>query len=179
MDVPATPPVEGVPNILGEFSTLAGLPQGRCDVFRGGLRNGYSGAFPWAYRAKDTASLPLLGPEMRSCLTSLPRFTFTDEAIVPTVTPIRAVHITELRVSVDTLRASCGLGPYPYLSPAPVAGLSLVRATHFVEPRTALDEYFDCRSLPRATYSLPAPGAGLAVRGTHIAEIRAAALAAQ
>lgn len=56
LTVPVPPPVAGVPNILGEFSTLAGLPQSRCDVFKSGLTFGYSGAFPWAYRAKDNQS---------------------------------------------------------------------------------------------------------------------------
>jgi hypothetical protein len=145
-------------------------------VFTSGLRNGYSGSFPWAYRAKDTASLPLLGGETRACLTSLPRFTFTDDALVPGVTPIRAVHIRELRVSVDTLRASCNLGPYPYTAASPVAGAGPILLAHFSEPRAALDEYFDCRALPRPLYPAPGPAPGVPVLGRHITETRAATL---
>lgn len=178
LPLPSLPPVSGVPNVLGEYSTLPGLPQGRCDLFTAGLRNGYAGSFPWAYRAKDTQSQPLLGAETRGCLATLPRFTFTDESIVPGVTPIRAVHIRELRVSVDTLRASCELPPYAYSTPAPLAAVTGVLAAHFVEPRRALDEYFDCRVRPRPSYPGPAPGAGLPVLARHLVETRAAALAA-
>ena len=179
VSVPATPPVTGVPNILGEFSTLAGLPQSRCDLFTAGLRNGYSGSFPWAYRARDTASLLLLGTETRACLSSLPRFTFTDGPVVSGVTPIRAVHIRELRVSADTLRTSCSLEPYGYTEATPVPGATPIRAAHFLEPREALGEYFDCRSLPRPVFPLPAPGPGVAVLGRHVTEIRAALLTAK
>jgi hypothetical protein len=173
--VPLPPPVAGVPNVLGEFTTLAGVPLSRCDMYKSGFTHGYAGAFPWAYRAKDTASLPLLGAETRACLASLPRFTFTDEPVVSGATAIRAAHVNELRVSVDTLRASCGLEPYPYAAPAPAAGVSTIQAAHFSEPRTALDQYFDCRALPRPSYPFPQPAPGTPVLGRHLSEIRAAA----
>jgi hypothetical protein len=176
LNLPYPPPVVGVPNILGEFSTLPGLPQARCDVFKSGLTNGYSGAFPWAYRAKDTASLPLLGGETGNCFKSLPRFTFTDDPIVAGISPVRAIHIKELRVSVDALRLSCNLEPYSYTGPSPVAGITTIQAAHFAEPRTALDEYYDCRSVPRPDYPFPRPAPQAPVMSRHLSETRAAAL---
>ena len=174
--VPVPPPVPGVPNILGEFSTVAGLPQPRCQVLTSGLTNGYSGAFPWGYRAKDAQSLPVLGEETRTCLKSLPRFTFTDDSIVPGTTPVRAVHIKELWVSVDTLRLSCNLEPYQYTGPMPAAGVTFIQAVHFTEPRIALDQLYDCRAIPRPDYPLPRPAPGGPVMGRHLSETRAAAL---
>ena len=37
---------------------------------------------------------------------------FTDDPIVPGVTPVRAVHFTELRARIDVLRRAAGLTPF-------------------------------------------------------------------
>ena len=66
------PPISGVPTFLGEFSTLLESPQNTCEILEKASMLGYSGAFPWAYRAKDDESLPLLGDETRKCLTDFP-----------------------------------------------------------------------------------------------------------
>ena len=76
------PPVTGVPNFLGEFSTLPGGLQSPCRMLPEAQDLGYVGAFPWAHRAKDVASLPLLGESTRDCLA---RSTFH------TVTPCRVL----------------------------------------------------------------------------------------
>ena len=63
------PPTSKVPVFLGEFSTVPALAaQDTCEILQRAYSLGYSGAFPWAYRAKDKASLPLLGPRTRECL---------------------------------------------------------------------------------------------------------------
>lgn len=69
------PPITGVPTFLGEFSTLPELSlQNTCEILENACRHGYSGAFPWAYRAKDDASLPLLGEESQNCIGNVPPF---------------------------------------------------------------------------------------------------------
>lgn len=60
------PPISGIPTFLGEFSTLPS--QNTCEFLETARMLGYSGAFPWAYRAKDNASLPLLGEGSRNCM---------------------------------------------------------------------------------------------------------------
>jgi len=63
------PPISGIPTFIGEFSTLPQLSrQNTCAFLENARMLGYSGAFPWAYRAKDNASLPLLGEESRNCI---------------------------------------------------------------------------------------------------------------
>lgn len=61
-------PISGVPTFLGEFSTLIESPQNTCEILDSARVLGYSGAFPWAYRAKDDASLSLLGEESGNCI---------------------------------------------------------------------------------------------------------------
>ncbi len=36
---------------------------------------------------------------------------FTDDPLQPGVTPVKAVHFSELRQHIDALRARVGLGP--------------------------------------------------------------------
>ena len=47
---------------------------------------------------------------------------FTDDPIVPGVTPVRAVHFTELRVRIDVLRREAGLAPFNWTDPGPAGG---------------------------------------------------------
>jgi len=62
-------PISDIPTFLGEFTTLPELSlQNTCEILTNARRLGYSGAFAWAYRAKDSASLPLLGDESRNCI---------------------------------------------------------------------------------------------------------------
>jgi hypothetical protein len=60
-----SPPVAGVPTIIGEISSSNDL----CAIFEDAKTLGYSGVFPWSYRAKDGTSPMLLGKKARKCIT--------------------------------------------------------------------------------------------------------------
>ena len=47
---------------------------------------------------------------------------FTDDPIVAGVTPVRAVHFTELRAHIDALREAAGLGRFALDGPGPAGG---------------------------------------------------------
>ena len=47
---------------------------------------------------------------------------FTDDPIVPGVTPVRAVHFTELRARIDALREEAGLGRFRWTDPVAAGG---------------------------------------------------------
>ena len=53
---------------------------------------------------------------------------FTDDPIVAGVTPVRAVHFTELRAHIDALREEAGLGRFRWTDPVLRAGVTPVRA---------------------------------------------------
>ena len=103
---------------------------------------------------------------------------FTDDPLVAGVTPVRAVHFTELRARIDALRATAGLGRFRWTDPAPMAGVTRVRLVHLLELRDGLREAYAAagRPLPRWTDAAPVGGA-TPIRAAHLTELRAAVAA--
>jgi hypothetical protein len=98
---------------------------------------------------------------------------FTDEPLT-SATLVKAVHITELRSRINTVRAQCGLQAFSFTDPSIVAGVTLVRAVHLLELRTALAQaYAACGETP-PTYTDPSLAASSVIRAVHISELRAA-----
>ena len=98
-------------------------------------------------------------------------FQFSDDPPIVGVTTVRAQHIVELRLSVDSVRASCGLPPFAW-GESIEAGL-IIRAQDILQLRTALNEAYDCRSLARPGYSDPALQPGdTTIRAVHVIELR-------
>ena len=102
-------------------------------------------------------------------------FTFTDDPLTLGVTPVKAIHITELRQSIDALRSHHGLGVFAYTDPTLTVGVTPIRAVHLTELRTALDGVYDALGLARPSYTDPVIVAGQTViKGVHIEELRSA-----
>ena len=103
---------------------------------------------------------------------------FTDEPIQPGVTPVRAVHFTELRARIDALRELAGLGRFRWTDPVLRPGVTPVRLLHLLELRSALGAAYAAsgRAVPRWTDAAPATGV-TAVRAVHLMELRGAVLA--
>ena len=106
------------------------------------------------------------------------RVPFTDDPIVPGVTPIKAVHFTELRTRIDALRSAGGLPRFSWTDPVLRAGVTRVRRLHLLELRSALAEAYvaEGRSAPRWTDTSLAAGT-TPIRAAHVTELRAAVLA--
>ena len=103
---------------------------------------------------------------------------FTDDPIVAGETPIRAVHVTELRTRIDGLRAAAGLGRFEWTDPVLRAGVTRVGLVHLTELRAALGEAYAAagRSAPRWTDASPVEGT-TPIRAVHVMELRAAVVA--
>ena len=103
---------------------------------------------------------------------------FTDDPIQLGVTPVRAVHFTELRSRIDALRAGTGLGRFAWTDPVLWAGVTPVRREHLLELRAALAEAYGAagRAAPRWTDAVSAAGS-TPIRAAHVTELRAAVLA--
>ena len=103
---------------------------------------------------------------------------FTDDPIVPGVTPIKAVHFTELRTRIDALRSAEGLARFSWTDPVLRPGVTRVRRVHLVELRQALAEAYSAagRTTPRWTDASPAAGS-TPIQAAHLTELRAAVLA--
>ena len=102
---------------------------------------------------------------------------FTDDPIVPGVTPVKAVHFTELRVRIDAIRAATGLGRFAWTDPVLTAGVP-IRLAHLLELRSALAAAHAAagRAAPSWTDPAPTPGTTL-IRAAHLMELRAAVVA--
>ena len=90
---------------------------------------------------------------------TVPR-SFTDHPIVPGVTPVRAVHFTELRTRIDGVRAAGGLGRYPWTDPVLSAGVTRVRLLHLLELRLALGAAYRAAGRPAPFWTDAAPAGG-------------------
>ena len=103
---------------------------------------------------------------------------FTDDPVRPGVTPVRAVHFTELRTRIDGLRQASGLAPFGWTDPVLRAGATPVRLVHLLELRRALVAAYTAsgRTPPRWTDAAPAAGTTL-VQAVHLNELRAAVVA--
>ena len=103
---------------------------------------------------------------------------FTDDPIAPGVTPVRAVHFTELRARIDVLRQEAGLAPFRWTDAILTAGVTRVRLAHLLELREALAAAYAAagRAAPRWTDAAPAAGS-TPIRAAHLTELRAAVVA--
>ena len=103
---------------------------------------------------------------------------FTDHPLVAGVTPIRAVHFTELRERIDALRAAWGLGPFAWTDPVLTAGVTPVRLVHALELRGAIEAAYRAAGRPPPRWTDAAPAAGATpIRTEHVMELRAAVAA--
>jgi hypothetical protein len=93
---------------------------------------------------------------------------FTDDPL-STLVPVRAVHLSELRTAVSTVRAQAGLSSATYTDPA-APGVA-VRAIHITELRTHLDQAM--AALGRTTGGWTNGNlSGVAIQATHVQQIR-------
>ena len=103
--------------------------------------------------------------------------TFTDDPIVPGVTPVRAVHFMELRSRIDAVRILVGLSAYAWTERVLAPDVTPIRVAHLIELRAALDEAYSSAAQPRPAYTDAGVGAGTLVRAAHINELRTAVVA--
>ena len=103
---------------------------------------------------------------------------FTDNRLTTGVTPMRALHLTELRERVDALRLRFGLATVNWTDEIIVQGVTPARAVHITELRVALDQAYGAAKRGTPVYTDPVilPGA-TPVRTVHWAELQQAVLA--
>src|SRR5882724_2025693 len=67
------------------------------------------------------------------------RHAWTDDPVT-TETPIKAVHVNELRRAIDALRSQAGLPLIAWTDNPVMAGATVIRAIHFLELRQAIQD---------------------------------------
>ena len=103
---------------------------------------------------------------------------FTDDPLWPGVTPVRAVHLLELRARIDGLRARAGLGAFGWTDATIRPGVTPARAVHVTELRKALAAAYAAAGRRAPAYTDPVVTAGATrLRALHLQELRAAVVA--
>lgn len=92
---------------------------------------------------------------------------FTDDTLQPRITPIKAVHVTELQGAVAAVRNIAGLASVAFPG---VSFGTVIRASHFQQLREALAEARTTLELPTGPYGA-APGPPGVIRVADIEEI--------
>ncbi len=97
--------------------------------------------------------------------------TFTDDPLFPQETPINAVHFTELRDAINTLRAVNGQPAFGW-STSGIPGGPVLKA-HLTDLRTALTAAYVAASKPTPTYTDPVITVRQTIiKASHLSELR-------
>jgi hypothetical protein len=105
---------------------------------------------------------------------------FIDPQLSSALTPIRAVHIVEMRSRINSLRAAHGLAAINWTDPVLTPGVTPVKAVHITQMRTALNQVYSARSLSLPFYSDPnLTATATPVKGAHISDLRIAITAVE
>jgi hypothetical protein len=141
-----------------------------------GLTNGVTYHFVvHAYTAQGVMSGP--SNPVSGAATAQP---FTDPQLSSALTPIRAVHIAEMRLRINTLRAANGLAAITWTDPVLTAGVTTVKAVHITQMRTALNQVYSAKKLSPPSYSEPNLSAAVTpIKGAHISDLRNAIAAVE
>jgi hypothetical protein len=121
----------------------------------------------YLYRVRAVGSV---GPSEDSTPDLATALVFTDDPFVVGATPIKAVHLMELRTAVLAVRTVAGLPDVTFFDDA-VPGVT-VRDIHVTQLRNALDAALIALSLPTTSYSEPITS-GIPIKAVHFEEIRA------
>ena len=133
----------------------------------------------WSGACTGSAGCTVTMSQARAVTASFSRV-FTDATLTARVSTMRAVHVSELRAAIDTLRARQGLTAFAWTDGSLTVGATPIRRSHLVEMRTALTAVFTARGLPAPTWTDPTITTGTtAIKAAHITELRSATLALQ
>ena len=97
---------------------------------------------------------------------------FTDNTLTAGVTPLKAVHVTELRTRIDQQRARVGLSGFAWTDPTLTGGATAIKAVHILEMRAAIVDLYARFNLTAPTFTDPSLTAGTAIKRVHIQELR-------
>lgn len=133
-----------------------------------------------AYRYKVLAWNGSLSPDSNTTLATT--IVFDDPVLVRNLTPIRAIHVVQLRQAVDSVRHAAGLSPGTYTDAAlcqtltsqhQCVGPVAVKHGHVQDLRDQLQNALVLLQIPQPTYSDSPLTQGVIIKKQHIEELRA------
>ncbi|HEX6640123.1 MAG TPA: hypothetical protein VF215_03380, partial [Thermoanaerobaculia bacterium] len=96
---------------------------------------------------------------------------FGNDPIVPNVTNIKALHLTQLRTVTNYARTTARLPQSTSIATAPAAGVAILPA-HIMELRAAINEARSYLGLLPVTFTNPTITTGMQIKAVHIQELR-------
>jgi hypothetical protein len=100
---------------------------------------------------------------------------FTDPTLTAGSTPVKAVHVTELRAAINTLRAVNGLAAFAWTDATLTAGSTSAKKVHLDELRTALNQAYQAAGqLPPGYTDSTIIAQQTMIKAAHINELRSA-----
>jgi hypothetical protein len=127
-----------------------------------------SSGITYVYRVRAVGGTGTV-PSAYSNMDHATTIAFVDDPLIPGVTVIKAIHLTQLRQAVNAVRAAAGLAPATWTDPSPAD--VPIKAVHITQLRTALTPALTALGKP-ATYTDPTLGPGDPVKAIHFQEIR-------
>ncbi len=103
---------------------------------------------------------------------------FTDPVLTVGVTPVKAVHMTELRTRADAVRVGCGLTAAPWTDPVLTAKVTPIKAVHTTELRAAVTAAYAACARTAPAWTDPVLTVGVTpIKAVHMTELREAVIA--
>ncbi len=100
---------------------------------------------------------------------------WTDAVLTVGVTPIKAVHMEELRTRTATVSTGCGLTAPPWTDAVLTVGVTPIKAVHVEELRTALSSASTTCGLTAPTWTDAVLTVGVTpIKAAHFMELRSA-----
>jgi hypothetical protein len=96
---------------------------------------------------------------------------FTDGSLA--AAQVKAIHVAELRIAVNAVRALATLGAGTYTGPLLVAQTTTIKRAHVVDLRSALDAARSALALAALSYGESLTVAVTPVKASHVTELRA------
>jgi hypothetical protein len=126
-------------------------------------------SYLYRVRTVDASSRlsPVSAPEVATTVV------FTNDPLAAGVTTIKAVHVTELRQAVNSLRALAGLGAFSFTD-ATLTPATPVKALHVAQLRDAVAPARAALSLPAVDPGSPVVAGTTIVAAIHFEQMRAA-----
>jgi hypothetical protein len=170
--VSSSPP--GISGCMGSCS--ASFPSGTAVILTaspgaGGTFREWRGVSCSGGNSSPSCALTLMGPASATAVFSQ---TFTDPALAAG-TLVKALHVTDLREAISTLRSRGGLGAFAWTDPTLTVRSTLVKAAHLSELRTALGQAYAAAGQSPPSYTDPTLTPRVTpIKASHVSELRTA-----
>jgi subtilisin-like proprotein convertase family protein len=129
----------------------------------------------WGGACSGTATTCMVTMTANQSVTATFSQLFTDPTLTVGSTSIKAVHFTELRSAINTLRAVNGRAAFAWTDPTLTAGSTAAKKVHLDDLRTALTQAYQAAGQSAPSYTDPTIVAQQTmIKASHISELRTA-----